>query len=165
MANVLSSIVKVTGTSDGTPAQQDFSFSGGTSLSKEFHFCSFRGNVADSLHDKWYRSTSLTGINQFSIFTGDIASPLVLSFVAFVVIFTDESDLVVNRYTTATNTGLLTNVSITAVSAIAQTFVISHGESNPTDTTVGLEEVWRVRLTTTTNVEYAIDNQSDEFNT
>ena len=165
MANVLSSIVKVTGTSDGTPAQQDFSFSGGTSLSKEFHFCSFRGNVADTLHDKWYRSTSLTGINQLSIFTGDTASPLALSFVAFIVIFTVESDLVVNQYTTATNVSELTNVTITTVSALAQAFVIPHGQNDPIDTTVGQEELWRVRLTSTTNVEYALDDISDEVDT
>jgi len=155
-ANVLSSIQTVTGATGGG-ATTAVAFAGGTALNKMFHFCSFSGNVNDSLHDQTYKSTALTGIGTLTITAGQTGGGnRSLTYRCYIVIFTAGSDLVVNRYNTNSQV-TPRNVAIAAVSATNRAFVIPHGENEPTDTTIGAEELWRYRLTTTTNVEITTD--------
>src|SRR3989344_2209245 len=156
--NQLVSIETVTGTT-GTGASATASFSNGTALNKMFHFCSFQGDVADNLHDQVFRATALTAIDTLTITAGQTGgSNLSLTYRCYIVIFTTGSDLVVQRFTTPTPTAdTANNQTITAVSATNRAFVIPHGESDPSDTTIGSEELWEYQLTSTTNVAIFLD--------
>jgi len=67
---------------------------------------------------------------------------------------------VVNRYQSNT-AATPRDVTITAVSATAQAFVIPHGERHATDTSTGQEELFEYRLTSTTNVQIVVDSADD----
>ena len=156
MANVLSSIQVITGTT-GTGASSDHSFSGGTQLDKMYSFVSYDFNVADNLHDQTFRRAELTSTSNLRLTAGQTGGGNQnLNFHAIIVIFTAGSDLVVNRYTSDT-TVTPRNVTITAVSATAQAFVIPHGERDPSDTSWGSEELFAYGLTSTTNVQIQVD--------
>lgn len=155
MANVLSSIQVITGTT-GTGASSDHSFSGGTQLDKMYSFVSYDFNVADDLHDQTFRRAELTSTSNLRLTSGNGSGNQDINFHAIIVIFTAGSDLVVNRYTSDT-TVTPQNVTITAVSATAQAFVIPHGERDPSDTSWGQEELFVYGLTSTTNVQIQVD--------
>jgi len=160
MANVLSSIQVITGTT-GTGASSDHSFSGGTQLDKMFFFISYDFNIADNLHDQTFRRAELTSTSNLRITAGQTGGGNQnLNFHAIVVIFTAGSDLVVNRYTSDT-TVATRNVTITAVSATAQAFILPHGERDPLDTSWGFEELFAYGLTSTTNVQVQVDQQNN----
>lgn len=159
--NQLSSIQTITGTT-GTSATTDVSISGGTSLDKMFHFCSFRYDTADTLHDAVYRSTELTSTSNLRIHAGQSGGGnQSLNYECKIIIYTSGSDLSVNRYLTTT-TGATrpsaNNVTITAVSSTSQAFIIPHGETDRDDTTIGSEELFEYRLTSTTNVAIYVDD-------
>lgn len=161
--NQLSSIVTLTGTT-GTGSTTDVAISGGTSLNKMFHFCSFRYNEADALHDQVYRSTELTSTSNLRIFAGMGSGNQSLNYECKVIIYSSTSDLVVNRYlapTTGAARPTANNVAITAVSATNRAFIIPHGETDPTDTTIGSEELFEYRLTSTTNVAIYVDDANN----
>ncbi|KKU94175.1 MAG: hypothetical protein UY26_C0003G0326 [Candidatus Jorgensenbacteria bacterium GW2011_GWA1_48_13] len=161
--NQLSSIVTLTGTT-GTGASTAVNFSGGTALNKMFHFCSFQYNTADSLHDQVFRSTALTATGTLTISAGQTAgSNQNLNYNCKILIFTAASDLVVNRYLAPTTAARPTavNVTITAVSTTSQAFIIPHGETDPTDTTIGNEEEWEYQLTSATNVAIYVDSANN----
>ena len=156
MANVLSSIQVITGTT-GTGASSDHSFSGGTQLDKMFFFVSYDFNVGDNLHDQTFRRAELTSTSNLRLTAGQTGGGNQdINFHAIIVIFTAGSDMAVNRYTSDT-TVLTRNVTITAVSATAQAFVIPHGERDPSDTSWGREELFVYGLTSTTNVQIQVD--------
>ncbi|OGG29504.1 hypothetical protein A3A63_02035 [Candidatus Gottesmanbacteria bacterium RIFCSPLOWO2_01_FULL_46_9] len=150
--NTISSIEHVTGTLGTTGTTDVISYSNGTALDKMFHFCSFRGNPADAQHDQTYRATYLNSTSQLTIQVGRTPNQD-LTYDCYIVIYTADSDLVVNRYSgdSTLNPGPR-NVTITAVSSTSQAFVIPHGESIPNDQTIGQEEEYEYRLTSTTNV-------------
>ena len=155
--NTLVSVETVTGTT-GTGASIIANFSNGTQLDKMFHFCSFQGNVADNLHDQMFKATALTDIDDLTITASATTPTLSLTYRCYIVIFDASSDLVVQRFTTPTLTAdTANNQAITQVSATAQTFVIPHGETDPSDTTIGSEEIWEYQLTSTTNVAIFLD--------
>jgi len=155
MANVLSSIQVITGTT-GTGASSDHSFSGGTQLDKMFFFISYDFNVADNLHDQTFRRAELTSTSNLRLTAGQASGNQNINFHAIIVIFTTGSDLVVNRYTSDTVVATR-NVTITAVSATAQAFILPHGERDPSDTSWGSEELFAYGLTSTTNVQIQVD--------
>lgn len=160
MANVLSSIQVITGTT-GTGASSDHSFSGGTQLDKMFHFVSYDFDHGDNLHDQTFRRAELTSTSNLRLTAGQTGGGNQdINFRAVIIIFTASSDLVVNRYTSDT-TVLTRNVTITAVSATAQAFVIPHGERDPNDTTWGQEELFVYGLTSTTNVQIQVDSANN----
>jgi len=155
-------VVTVTGTT-GTGASTTANFSGGTALNKMFHFCSFSYNANDNLHDQTYRSTALTAVNTLTIYAGQTSGNRPLTYHCSIIIFPTDADLVVNRYSRTGINGLTTiSTTITAVSSRAQAFVIPHGETNPSDTDVGREELYDYQLTSTTNVNIMLDNAEDE---
>lgn len=121
-----------------------------------FSFVSYEFNVADNLHDQLFRRSALTSTSNLQLTAGQASGNLDINFHATIVSFTTVSDLVVNRYTSDT-TVLTRNVTITAVSATAQAFVIPHGERDPSDTSWGQEELFAYGLTSTTNVQIQVD--------
>lgn len=162
-ANVLSSIETITGTT-GTGATATPTFTGGTALNKMFHFCSFSYDNLDQQHDQVFRGTALTATNTVTIYAGQGSGNESLTYRCYIVIFDSGSDLVVNRYTQSLFVTLPFDDTITAVSATAQAFVIPHGEENPTDTSIGQEELWTYRLENTTTVRIDADEPADETN-
>jgi len=160
MANVLSSIQVITGTT-GTGASSDHSFSGGTQLDKMFFFISYDFNIGNSGHAETFRRAELTSTSNLRLTAGLIAGGNNdINFHAIIVIFTAGSDLVVNRYTSDT-TVLTRNVTITAVSATAQAFILPHGERDPADGSWGFEELFAYGLTSTTNVQIQVDSANN----
>ena len=159
MANVLSSIQVITGTT-GTGASSDHSFSGGTQLNKMFHFISYDFDAIDNRHDQIFRRSELTSTSNLQLTAGQASGNDDINFHAIIVIFTAGSDLVVNRYTSDT-TVLTRNVTITAVSATAQAFILPHGERDPADGSWGFEELFAYGLTSTTNVQIQVDSANN----
>ncbi len=136
----------------------------GAQLDKTYHFCSFEGNVGNTQHDITFRATALTSTTNLVIYAGQSGGGNnALDYNCYVIYFTSDSDLTVNRYNNTTN-ATTKNITITAVSATSRTFIIPHGETNAVDTDIGREEFWRYRLTSTTNVEVTLRNAADESN-
>ena len=163
MANVLSSIQVITGTT-GTGHFSDHSFSGGTNLSQMFHFVTYDYNTADNLHDQVFRRSELTSTSNLRLDAGQTGGGNQdLNFTAFIIIYTAASDMEVDRYSAATDSAT-NNVTIAAVSATAQTFVIPHGEEDTSDTSIGFEELFAYGLTSTTNVQIQVDQQNNSTN-
>ena len=151
--NTLSSVTHVTGTTSTSGTTTNVTISGGTALNKMFHFCSFRGNYTDATHNQTYKGTYLTSTTNLAIVAGTTPT-FSENYDCYILNYTTDSDLVVNRYAadSTLNPGPR-NVTITAVSSLSQAFVIPEGEVAPSsDTTIGMEEEFEYRLTTTTNV-------------
>lgn len=162
-ANTLVSVETVTGTT-GTGATATDTFSNGTALNKMFHFCSFSYDVADSRHFQSFRATELTATDTLTIYAGGASGNDSLTYRCYIVIFSAGSDLVVNRYTQTTQGTPPFDDTITDVGDTSHAFIIPHGEDDPSDTTVGQEELWTFRLENTTTVRIDIDDPADEVN-
>ena len=158
--NKVSSIEVVSGTTD-TDASTAVTFSNGTSLSKMFHFCSFSYNVADDEHWQTFRSTALTATDTLTIYSDETSGNNAITYRCYIVIFTDDSPIVVNRYVSDTDVETR-SVTITEVSTTSAAFVIPHGQDHDNaDTSIGSEESYEYRLTSTTNVDIVVDFAND----
>lgn len=160
MANTLSAITRITGTT-GTGASTAPTFTGGTQLNKMFHFCSFRYTSGASLHDQTYKDTELTATNTLTIRAGQASGNVSATYLAYIVSFTSDSDLVVQRQT-ITDTAETVNLTWSpTLSALSRSFLIPHGETNVSDTTIGSEENYRYEMTSTTAGTLQVDDGNE----
>ncbi len=160
--NVVLSVETVTGQT-GTGQTLDISLTGGTTLNKMFHICSFSYDVGDTQHGATYRGTELISTSTLRMNGGEVVNND-LTYRCTIFNFDAASSLIVNRYSQTTTGTSITNVPITPVSAMSQTFVVPHGEAVTGDVTLGQEEIFQYKLTSTTNVEISQDDPTDEPN-
>ena len=147
-ANVLLKMLTVSGTT-GTNLTNSFNISAptGAQLDKTFHFCSFNYDVTSGLHDQMFKATELTSTGSLAIYGGQTGGGnQSLNFDCTVLYFTSASDMTVQRSNIATNATTNTYTFNPALSAANRSFVIPHGERDPSDTTIGSEEVWEYRI-------------------
>jgi len=154
-ANRMTRIIKLSGTT-GTGATQSVTISPAlNSVDKAISFCTFRHTQPQN-HDGTFKAWEITATNTLTIYQG--ASAVSINYLCYVVEFTSTSTLdshssSFQQPATGGSATVTTNIGQTVVLAETMEWYQGH-DHDGTDTTIGQEELERVRLSSTTQWEW-----------
>lgn len=156
-SNTILRVLKFTGTTDADSATDITISPNLSSLDKAFAFCSFRHNTAEQ-HRTTFKAWDFTSTSNLRIFATSTATPLAIPYVCYVVEFTSDSALDAHRtsftITATSGTPTYTN-NIGQTVTLEETMEWYQGHVHDgSDTTIGTEELDRIRLVSTTQWEW-----------